>query len=402
MNILYIHQYFQTPNDWGGTRSYWIAQELIKNGHKVTMLTTSSAIDTKIHRANVDGIEVIYLKVPYSQYMSIFKRLLSFVNFMLKSSSMALKQKDIDLIIATSTPLTIGFPALVAKKLKKIPFIFEVRDLWPEVPIQMGGLNNKFAIKLARWFERTIYKNAEHVVALSPGMEDGVIAAGTPKDKVTMIPNMSKIDFFWAREKNLELAKKLGVKPNSFKTVYFGAMGIANGMDYIIEGIKGLKNNQDIEFLFMGGGSTEPILKKKCEDLGIHNAHFLGGFGLEELSEIVNLCDVSIVTFADLPILATNSPNKLFDSLSAGKPILVNSPGWTKKMVQEYHCGLFVDPKRPNELATAILQLKENPETCKTMGHNARKLAETKYDKSILCKEFAEVVKNVQHKIEQR
>ncbi|MEX0362585.1 MAG: glycosyltransferase family 4 protein, partial [Allomuricauda sp.] len=271
---------------------------------------------------------------------------------------------------------------------------------WPEVPIQMGGLNNKLLIKLALWFEKTIYVNAEHVVALSPGMEDGVIKRGIAPEEVSMIPNMSKIDVYWNREKNDAFCKELGLNPNSFKTVYFGSMGLANGMDFIIEGIKHLKDNPEIEFVFMGGGATEPILKAKCEKLGIQNAHFLGGFGLKELSEIVNLCDVSMVTFADIPILATNSPNKLFDSLSAGKPIIVNSPGWTKDMVEKYECGVFVNPKNPEDLANQITFLKDNPEVCKNMGLNARNLAETKYDKSILCKEFAEVVNSVSENIQ--
>lgn len=392
MKILYIHQYFHTPKEKSGTRSYWISQELIKNGHEVIMLTTSSEIDAKIKRIDIDGIDVIYLKVPYSQNMSIFKRLMSFVNFMLKSTRMALKEKDVNLVIATSTPLTIGFPALVLKKLKKTPYLFEVRDLWPEVPIQMGGLNNKLLIKLAVWFEKSIYKNAKHVVALSPGMYDGVVKRNILPEKVSMIPNMSKIDIFWSRDQDLALVDELELKRDSFKVVYFGAMGLANGMDYIIEAINYLKDEQEIEFVFMGGGATEPILKDTCESLGIKTAHFLGSFGLEKLSKIVNICDVSLVTFADLPILATNSPNKLFDSLSAGKPIIVNSPGWTKDMIENNKCGVFVDPKNPKDLAKNILSLKADPKTCKEMGLNARRLAETKYDKSILCKEFTDVV----------
>lgn len=399
MKILYIHQYFQTPRDPGGTRSYWISQELIKNGHEVTMLTSDRRAESKVKKVKIDDINVIYLSVPYSQYMSIFKRLWSFVNFMLRSSWIALKVKDVDLVIATSTPLTIGFPALVVKKIKKKPFLFEVRDLWPEVPIQMGGLNNKLLIKLALWFEKTIYKNAIHIIALSPGMFNGVVKRSIPVEKVSMIPNMSKIDIFWSREKDLALIDKLNLKRNTFKIVYFGAMGLANGMDYIIDAIKYLKDNLEIEFVFMGGGATEPILKEKCETFGIQNAHFIGGFGLEELSAIVNLCDVSLVTFSDLPILATNSPNKLFDSLSAGKPIIVNSPGWTKDLVENFECGLFVDPKNPEDLADKILHLKKNPNTCEKMGLNARKLAETKYDKSILCKEFVEVVNSLIPKI---
>lgn len=140
MNILYIHQYFVTPQEPGGTRSYWLAQELIKNGHKVTMLTSSTKFSEDVKKMNIDGIEVIYVKEDYDQNMSIARRLKAFLKFMYKSSIIGLKQKDADLVIATSTPLTIGIPALVLKWFNKKPFIFEVRDLWPEVPIQMGAI----------------------------------------------------------------------------------------------------------------------------------------------------------------------------------------------------------------------------------------------------------------------
>ena len=395
MKLLYIHQYFQTPQDHGGTRSYWISKELVKRGHDVTMLTTSNQIESSMERVSIEGMVVIYLKIPYTQNLSIFKRSVSFFNFMLKSSVIALKEKNVDLVIATSTPLTVGFPALLVKKIKKIPFLFEVRDLWPEVPIQMGGLNNKVLIKVATWFEKLIYVNAQHIVALSPGMQKGIVGRGISPQKVNMIPNMSKIDTFSSREKKTHLIDKLGLQPGTFKVVYFGAMGIANGMDYIVEGIKKLEGQKELEFIFIGGGSRESALKKKCEDM-ISSTHFLGGIGLEELSEIVNLCDISLVTFADIPILATNSPNKLFDSLSAGKPIIVNSPGWTRDLVEDHNCGFFVDPKSPQDLASKILYLQKQPEVCKEMGLNSRKLAETKYDKSILCKKFVDVVESLQ------
>ena len=146
MNILYIHQYFLTPQEPGGTRSYWLAQELIKNGHQVAMLTSSAKFQEEIKELNIDGIKVIYVKEDYDQNMSITRRLKAFVKFMYKSSMIGMQQKNIDLVIATSTPLTIGIPALVLKWFKKIPYIFEVRDLWPEVPIQMGAIKNKWII----------------------------------------------------------------------------------------------------------------------------------------------------------------------------------------------------------------------------------------------------------------
>ncbi|REH45778.1 glycosyltransferase involved in cell wall biosynthesis [Tenacibaculum gallaicum] len=393
MHILYIHQYFKIPSEPGGTRSYWVAKRFIEEGHKVTMLTTSSSIQEKIVHKTIDGIEVIYLKVPYNQNMSIMARVKSFLNFMIKSTRLALKVKNVDLALATSTPLTVGFPTLVLKKLRKIPFIFEVRDLWPEVPIQMGGLDNKLLQKLAVSFEKSIYKNAKHIVALSPGMAAGVLKY-EPKEKVSMIPNMAKIDAFWPREKNEQLQTELGLRTDSFKLIHFGALGIANGAMSIIRGAEELKEDTSIEFIFIGGGSTEEELKTYCQKHQLKQVHFLGRFPMKETSEIVNLCDVSMVSFKDLPILYTNSPNKLFDSLSAGKPIIVNSAGWTKDMVEKHNCGFYVNPNVAQELVDKILLLKKNPEIVKEMGRKSRTLAETVYDKSILCKQFVETVEN--------
>ena len=265
MKILYIHQYFVTPKV-SSARSYWISQELLNRGYRITMIGNNyrEQENDEIERTNVDGIDVIYLKVDYSQKMGITNRLRSYLGFMLKATWIALKERDVDLVIATSTPLTIGFPALMLKKFRGTPYIFEVRDLWPEVPIQLGALNNSFARKVALWFEKTIYRNAEHVVALSPGMREGVLNRGIEEQKVSMIPNMSKVDIFWNRQKNMGLMRKLGLKEDSFKIIYFGSMGIANGMEYIVGAIEELREHDDIEFLFAGGGATESDLKEKC------------------------------------------------------------------------------------------------------------------------------------------
>ena len=343
MKILYLHQYFKTPDIPGGTRSYWNSLELMKYGHKITVIRYFKNATKRIERQEIDGIDIITLRVDYSQKKGVMGRLKAFVHFALMATYLGLKEKDIDLVIATSTPLTIGFPALVLKKLKGIPYLFEVRDLWPEVPIQMGGLKNKWAIQLAIWFEKTIYKNASHVVALSPGMKEGVLKAGTPESKVSMIPNMAKIDKFWSREKNLELMSELKLRPDTFKIIYFGAMGEANAIEYILDAAYLLKNHEDLEFIFIGDGSREQYIYDRIASQELNNVRHLGLFGMDKTSELVNICDVSLVTFSNIPILATNSPNKLFDSLSAGKPIIVNSAGWTKDLVEEtrmrHFCG---------------------------------------------------------------
>ena len=400
MNILYIHQYFVTPDEPGGTRSYWIAKELVKRGHHVTMITSANINHTP-GRVDLNGIDVVYVKNPaYSNYMSALKKVWSFVAFIRNAIKAASKEKNVDIVYATSTPLTIGAVALWLKKRKKWRYVFEVRDLWPEFPIEIGAIKNKLVIKFLRKFEKRIYDKAEHVVALSPGMKEGVIKAGTPEEKVSMIPNMAKPDKFFPHEPNLEIAKQYGIDLTKFNVIHFGSMGRANGLQYIIEAAKCLRyeGDEDVRFIFMGSGATEPIIKKLSEDYGLSNVIFLGSHKMDVVSEVVNCCDASITTFLNLPILKTNSPNKLFDSLSAGKPIIVNSAGWTKDMVEQEHCGFYADPTRPEELANKLLQYKEDKVLLKIWGDNARRLSVEVYDKDILSGKVADVLERFGNK----
>lgn len=402
MNILYIHQYFNTPAEPGGTRSYWISKELVRRGHNVTMITSTNK---KLHpnpgEEMIDGIRVIYVKNEYNNYMSPLRKVYSFVRFLHKAINVGCKQKNVDLVYATSTPLTVGYVALRLKARKAFPYVFEVRDLWPEFPIQIGAIKNPIAIKILRWIEKRIYEKSEHVVALSPGMQDGVITAGTPKEKTSMIPNMSKPDEFYPHEPNLEIVKKFGLDLNKFNLIHFGSMGKANGLQYIIEAAKIVaeKGHNDINFVFMGDGATLPMLKDMVNKYNLQNVQFLGNHNMKIVEEVANCCDASITSFLNLPILETNSPNKLFDSLSAGLPIIVNSAGWTKKLVEDDDCGCYVNPDNPEELANKLIEIKDNKELLERWSKNSRKLSETVYDKNILAAKVADVLETVFNKI---
>ena len=400
MKILYIHQYFGTPREPGGTRSYWISQELIKRGHQVTVITSSVKDKSKKGRVNVDGIDVVYLENDYKNTMSRVAKVWSFVSFIKKAINAASKEKNVDLVYATSTPLTVGYIAMRLKKKMGWRYVFEVRDLWPEFPIQIGAIKNKLVIKYLRNLERKIYERSEHVVALSPGMQDGVIAAGTPKEKTSMVPNMSKPDKFFPHEKNMDVAKQFGIDTTKFNVIHFGSMNPANGLEYILDAAKILqdKSVKDIQFVFMGGGAVEPRLRSIVKDKALKNVQFLGLHPMATVVEVVNLCDVSVTTFRNLPILQTNSPNKLFDSLSAGKPIIVNSAGWTKDMVENENCGFFVDPDNASDFAEKLMLYKDDKEKLKVWGENARRLSVEVYDKDILSAQVADVLEKVYNK----
>ena len=398
MRVLYIHQYFVTPSESAATRSYWFARELVKRGHEVTVLTT----DFRNPRAParevrmVDGIRVVYLGGAYDNTMGIRKRLQSFARFMVSGSWEAIRQGGVDLVYATSTPLTVGFPALAMRALRGVPYVFEVRDLWPEFPVQMGAVRNPAVVTALRLFEQQIYRRAEHVVALSPGMVEGVVAAGTPPEKVSLIPNMAKPEQFFPREAETEVVERFAMTESKFRAVHFGSMGRANGLAYLIDAAESLQasGDLDIEIVFVGAGATEAELKRRVKEQGLQNVRFLGYHATADTSSIVNLCDVSVVSFLKLPILATNSPNKLFDSLAAGKPVIVNSDGWTRDLVEREGCGLYVDADKPEHLAAALRDLRDSPRRCQEYGERARELAVSRFARSQLSSQLADLLES--------
>ena len=401
MHILYIHQYFRTPEEPGGNRSYWIARELVRRGHQVTMITATS---TKYPDAGVvdhEGIRTVYVKNDYSNYMSAPRKILSFVNFVRLAIRAGKAQKDVDLVFATSTPLTVGYIALRLKKSRHWPFVFEVRDLWPRFPIEVGAIRNKLAIRLLKSLERKIYQQSEFVVALSPGMQEGVIEAGTPAGKTAMIPNMSKPDAFFPHDPDPAIVAEFGLDLSKFNVIHFGSMGRANGLEYIIRAAKVLqeRGDKDVAFWFMGDGATEPVIRRMSEEWGLENVRFLGRHKMSVVAEVVNCASASITTFRNLPVLQTNSPNKLFDSLAAGKPIIVNSAGWTKDLCEKEYCGCFVDPENPADLADRLQAIKDDQPLLEAWGRNARRLAVEVFNQSLLAGKVADVLEDCYRKL---
>jgi glycosyltransferase involved in cell wall biosynthesis len=365
MRILYLHQFFVTRAGVGGTRSYEFARRFVARGHRVRMVTAGSG------RSSVDGIEVVGVPGAYSDYMSATassdrSRMLAFVRFGLGATAAALRGPRPDVVYATSPPLTVALPALAAAARWRAPLVFEVRDLWPEAPIQMGALGNPRAQRVARALERHVYRRARRVIALSPGICDGVIAAGADPDRVVLVPNAADLDLFG------------GAPPGpGFVVSYFGTMGEANDLTAVVEAARLLP---DVRFVLMGDGKRRPELERSAPP----NVEFPGPAGSkEEVAALASRSHACLTFFKDVPVLATNSPNKLFDTFAAGRPAVVNMDGWMRRLVEENDAGLYA--RDAEELARKLAWLRDNPEEVRRMGANARALAEREFDRDRLA-----------------
>ncbi|MBC1520280.1 glycosyltransferase family 4 protein [Listeria aquatica] len=408
MNILYLHQYFATPASSTSIRSYVFAKKLVDSGHKVTVITTDAFLENEqpyqisghVKHYQFDGIEVRAVSSSYSNYMNKYQRIREFVKFSYMAQKIGKKQKNADLIFATSTPLTIGIPAMQLKRKLKIPYIFEVRDLWPEAPIQLGYLSSKPAITLARWLEKKIYQHAEHIIALSPGMAKGVIATSQKADKVSVIPNLADLNLF--QDDNVDehlrhrLIRQLDLE-GKFVLTHIGAMGEANGLEHLVEAALHLKrkNIMNVKILIVGNGKTKPRLSAFCEQHALENVQFLDTIKKEEVPTYTSLANVTMTSFLPKPILATNSPNKFFDSLAAGKPIIVNSSGWTRKIVESEGIGYYADPKKPKDLASLLMVLSKHKNELAHMKPKIRSVATKKFSAEKLANDVLAIVSSI-------
>jgi glycosyltransferase involved in cell wall biosynthesis len=268
-----------------------------------------------------------------------------------------------------------------------------VRDLWPEAPIQLGVLRNRLLQRLAVRLERFLYRRADAIIPLSPGMEAGVLAAGADPGKVVTIPNASDIDLFNPEHRDRSLLAQWGLE-DRFVAVHAGMMGAANGLRYVLHAAKELhdRGERGIAFLVVGEGGTREHLQAQAEAWGLDNILFPGSVPREQLGAIVSSCDVSIVSFANFPVLATNSPNKFFDGLAAGLPCVVNSDGWTRRIVESHEAGLYVDVREPAQLAEAVTTLRDDEQQRLRMGRNARTLATEVFSRERLATRFTDVL----------
>lgn len=400
MKILYIHQYFKTPDEGGANRSYFMAKALKAKGHEVEILTAHN--EKKHVSRTVDGLNVQYLPVRYENQFGFIKRIKAFLNFILLCKSFIRKQNDYDKIIVTSTPLTVGFIAIWAQKKFNIPYIFEVRDLWPEAPIQMGAIKNPL---LKIWLEKQelkFYKNAERVIALSPGMRNH-IEKKAPNVKVELIPNVADCDFFdRVEEKDEDLVLQYGVK-NKFVVSYFGAVGPVNDLMSLIKCAE-LSMHLPIRFLIMGEGSSLPIIKDYVAKNQLKNIFFIPYGTKEEVRDVMNVTDACYVSFLHKPVLRTNSPNKFFDAIASGKLIITNIQGWIRGLVEKRHIGFFADSDFPAEFGEKIKPFIDSPELLLKYQKASRNTAEQFFSRRELSHHFVQAIegKNYQHEAEIR
>ena len=393
MNVLYFHQHFSTPNGSTGIRSYEMAQRLLKQGNQVTMVCGSygggetgliSDFIKGRREGIVDGIHIVEFDLAYSNTDGLVKRAGTFLKFAIKSISIALTYKY-DVVFATTTPLTAGIPGIFARWLRGKPFVFEVRDLWPELPKEMGVIKNPLVLTAMSILEWCSYRSAHRCIGLSPGIVEGIKKRGVKASKVAIVPNGCDFTIF---ADDVAPWRPDGVEDTDLMAVFTGTHGLANGLDAALNAAKELKmrGRNDIKLVLVGQGKLKEDLQARAKREDLDNVIFHSPVNKSKLAELMKGADIGLQLLANIPAFYYGtSPNKFFDYISAGLPVLNNYPGWLAGMIRDNNCGYAIEPDNALAFADALENAADNKESLPAMGERAQALAKRDFNRHNLA-----------------
>ncbi|MFL0682924.1 MAG: glycosyltransferase family 4 protein [Algoriphagus aquaeductus] len=395
MKILYFYQYFATSKGSWGTRVHEFTREWVKKGHQVTVVTSvysksdissSKFIDTQFF----DGVKVIIINVRIDNRQSFFKRIFSFLAYSILSCWYSLTYPT-QVVIASSGPITVGFPGLMAKLLRRKKLVFESRDLWPDGAIELGIIKNPLMIKASRWFEKFCYRYSDLIVALSIGMEKE-IRVKSPHSNVITVTNAANISLFSTPQ---PFPSDLGISPKTY-AIYTGNIGDVNNSIWLLEAAKILQEKgSSIKIVMIGEGQQRELIDQEIKN---HQLNTLLRWPLmpkENLVALIQHALVSLVPLKGTPVLDTSSPNKFFESLSAGVSVVQNTQGWMKDFLIEHEVGFTLPPDNPESLADLLISLASDPVRLEGMKERALEISKIEFDKNRLADKMITAIESI-------
>ena len=394
MKIVYFYQYFTTPKGAYGTRVYEFSKNWVSQGHDVTIVTSvysksdirvTHFLETQIH----DGIKVRIINIGVDNKQSLIIRKWKFFQYMIISCWYALILPA-DIVIASSGPITVGLSGLVAHYLRRRKMVFEVRDLWPSVVVDLGVIKNPFFIRCSYWFEKRCYLAASHIVVLSSGMKTD-IEKRYGIENITIVTNSANVPLFCTKVENPNLR---GLTPYKY-AIYTGNIGVINNSFWLFEAAKFLKEKgrEDIKIVLVGEGQQSKELSEKKEKEKVDNFVILNSIPKLELVGLIQNSIASLVPLKGAPILDTSSPNKFFESLASGVPVIQNTNGWMKSYLSDNNVGFTLNPDKAENLSDILIELEGKPELLQEIRVRAKELAARDFDKDVLSNKMLNVFK---------
>ncbi len=425
MHILLIHQAFVTGGDAGGTRHYEFARHLIRHGHRVSVITSDISYLTGIRkkdahkkdarkedthkedthkedarkeaveRAAGNPTEDSNLRIYYSftssgLHKGFLPRLFSFFSFMISAFFTALSIPDVDVVWGTSPNLFQALTAWLSARCKRSRFLLEIRDLWPDFAIELGVLKNPFLIACSRGLETFLYRHADRIIVNSPGFIPHIQkkSGQTP----TLIPNAADIAMFTATEADRKDFRHQHGLEHAFVVMYCGAHGPANDLNVVLDAAELLREDTNIRFVFVGSGKDKVRLVESAKKRNLDNVIFIPPVSKTDMPRVMAAADAGLAILKPIPLFKTTYPNKVFDTMAAGKPVLCQIDGVIREVIEKYDAGLFIEPGNPIALASVVREVAAAPARCREMGVNGQAAIRTHFSREQTANQIEQVL----------
>lgn len=401
MHILLIHQAFAALDEAGGTRHHELARYLVSRGHQVTIISSPVSYLTGKSRTghawvekqqDVPGITILRTYTYPALHRSFIHRVLSFLSFMISSFFVGLGVKNVDLVWGTSPPIFQGVTAWLLARLKRVPFLFEVRDLWPAFAIAVGVLRNPLLIRASLWLEGFLYRHANRVMVNSPGFIEHVTQRGARW--VELVPNGADPSMFapLADGANFRCANGLEGK---FIVLYAGAHGLSNDLEIVLQAAERLRGVTNIQFVFVGDGKEKLALQTFAAQKALSNVLFLPPVAKNGMSEVLAASDACVAILKPLELYKTTYPNKVFDYMAAGRPVILAIDGVIRQVLDAAGAGLAVPPGDPQALANAVQHLAADPTAARRMGLSGCEYIKTHFNREQLAEKLVYLIEEM-------
>ncbi|MGA2505229.1 MAG: glycosyltransferase family 4 protein [Anaerolineales bacterium] len=404
MHILLIHQAFAALDEPGGTRHHEFARALAARGHRVTVIASRvsyltgallSAPGAEVDQAEQGGVRVIRAATASALHKSFVRRVFAFIAFMVSSFFIGLGVKNVDVVWGTSPPIFQGITAWLLARLKRVPFLFEVRDLWPQFAIAVGVLKNPILIKLSLWLERFLYRRAAVVMVNSPGYVHPVMERGARR--VELVPNGADPEMFDPAADGSVFRSQHGLT-DKFVLLYAGAHGLSNDLGVVLESAEILAGTSPrVMVVLLGDGKEKPALQKQAVGMGLTNVLFLPPIPKMEMPAALAGADACLAILKPIEEYKTTYPNKVFDYMAAGRPVALAIDGVIRAVVDRAGCGIFAKPGDPVALAEVIKTLVANPDRSRSMGLAGRKYLEENFNRTVIAKKILDILNSLSH-----
>lgn len=403
MRILFLTHYFHPEGNAPATRVYEMCRRWVKAGHEVTVITGVPNVPNGVvydgyrnrfrQQENVAGIRTIRVWTYLAANKGTMRRIANYLSYMFSAVLCALFVKRPDVVIATSPQFFCGWACAIVCKLRRLPFILEIRDIWPESIVAVGAMSEGRMLRFLEWLEIKLHSAADHIVTVGPGYRDRLVEKNVLPERISIIPNGVDTAMFSPREPTPGLKKEFGVE-NCFVCSYIGTVGMASGLDVVLRAARIFKEHgrADIRLLVVGDGAVRDDLQAAAEKNGLDNVIFTGRQPKDRIPDFLAMSDVCLVHLRKEKLFESVIPSKIYEAAAMAKPVVLGVKGRAAKLATDAGIGICIEPENAEELANVVEQLAGNVSQCHKMGLAGREMATADYDYDRLARRYMEVI----------